>query len=106
TAGPHLRGRDQLQWIKVIAADTDNFRAAFDWSVETPSIDHAFRLIAPFTISTTIGDVAKDWSEIASAIPGGDTHPLFPVVAAWAASGATLAGDFERAEAHAVAAER
>ena len=50
TAGPHLRSRDQLEWIKVVAPDIDNFRAAFDWAVETPSADHAFRLIAPFTL--------------------------------------------------------
>ncbi len=106
TAGPHLRSRDQLQWIKAIAPDTDNFRAAFDWAVEAPSADHALRLIAPFTISTAIGDVAKDWAETAVAIAGGDTHPLFPVAAAWAASGATLSGDLEHAEAFAIVAER
>ena len=106
TAGPHLRSRDQLEWIKVIAPDIDNFRAAFDWAVETPSADHAFRLIAPFTLSMAIGDVARDWAVTASMIPGGDDHPLFPVVAAWAASDGTFSGDFERAEAHIVAAER
>ena len=30
------------------------------------------------------------------AIPGGEDHPLFPVVAAWAAWGATLVVEFER----------
>jgi predicted ATPase/class 3 adenylate cyclase len=105
-AGPRLRSREQLRWIKAIAPDIDNFRAAFDWAVETPSADHAFRLIAPFTLSMAIGDVARDWAVTASMIPGGDDHPLFPVVAAWAASDATFSGDFERAEAHTVAAER
>src|SRR6185436_2200688 len=106
TAGPHLRGRGQLHWIKVIAPDIDNFRAAFDWAVETPSADHAFRLIAPFALTLAIGDAARDWAVTASAIPGGDGHPLFPVVAAWAATAGTFSGDFERAEAHVVAAER
>ncbi len=92
TAGPHLRSRDQLEWIKVVAPDIDNFRAAFDWAVETPSVDHAFRLIAPFTLSMAIGDAARDWAVTASMIPGGDDHPLFPVVAAWAASD----GDLQR----------
>ena len=53
-----------------------------------------------------IGDAARDWAVTASMIPGGDDHPLFPVVAAWAASDATFSGDFERAEARTVAAER
>ena len=106
TAGPHLRSRDQLEWIKVVAPEIDNFRAAFDWAVETPSADHAFRLIAPFTLTLAIGDAARDWAVTASTIPGGDDHPLFPVVAAWAASDGTFSGDFERAEARIVAAER
>ena len=71
--------------------DIDNFRAAFDWAVETPSPDHAFRLVAPFTRDgMAIGDAAQDWAETASTIPGGDDHPLFPVVAAWASLGRHL----------------
>src|SRR5436190_1826085 len=106
TAGPHLRSRDQLDWIKVVAAEIDNFRAAFDWAVETPSTDHAFRLIAPFTLSMAIGDAARDWAVAASMMPGGDDDPLFPVVAAWASLEATFRGDFETADARAAAAEQ
>ena len=47
-----------------------------------------------------------DWAATAIAIPGGDGHPLFPVVAAWAAWGATMGGDFERAEDLVAVAER
>ena len=47
-----------------------------------------------------------DWAATAIAIPGGDGHPLFPVVAAWAAWGATMAGDLERAEDLVATAER
>ena len=36
-AGPHLRGREHLEWTNVIARDIDNIRAALDWAVETPS---------------------------------------------------------------------
>src|SRR5262249_44130357 len=39
-------------------------------------------------------------------IPGREAHPLFPVVAAWAAQAATLRGDFDRAEARVAAAEQ
>jgi hypothetical protein len=38
-------------------------------------------------------------------MPGADRHPLFPVVAGFAAYGATMANDFERAEARITAAE-
>jgi predicted ATPase/class 3 adenylate cyclase len=95
TAGPHLRGRDHLAWTGVVTRDTDNFRAALDWAVDTPSPEHALRLVVPLG---RIGERAMSWAATACAIPGGDDHPLFPVVAAWAAWGATLAGDFERAE--------
>jgi predicted ATPase/class 3 adenylate cyclase len=106
TAGPHLRSRDQLAWMKVVAPEIDNFRAAFDWAVETQSADHAFRLIAPFMLAMAIGDTARDWAVTAITIPAGEQHPLFPTVAAWAASEATFRGDFERAEERTLAAER
>ena len=105
-AGPHLRGRDHLEWTSVVARDIDNFRAALDWAVETPSPEHALRLVAPLAVQGRIGELAMDWAATAIAIPGGDGHPLFPVVAAWAAWGATMGGDFERAEDLVAAAER
>jgi tetratricopeptide (TPR) repeat protein len=49
-------------------------------------------------LEVRIGEVALEWAATAIAIPGGDGHPLFPAVAAWAAWGATAGGDFERAE--------
>ncbi len=33
-AGPHLRGREQVEWTSVVIRDIDNFRAALDWAVE------------------------------------------------------------------------
>ena len=36
-AGPHLRSREMLEWARIVARDTDNFRAALDWAVEAPS---------------------------------------------------------------------
>ena len=105
-AGPHLRGREHLEWTSVIARDIDNFRAALDWAVETPSPEHALRLVAPLAVQGRTGELAMDWAATAIAIPGGDGHPLFPVVAAWAAWGATMGLDFERAEDLVGVAER
>jgi tetratricopeptide (TPR) repeat protein len=53
-----------------------------------------------------IGELAMDWATTAIAIPDGDGHPLVPVVAAWAAWGATMAGDLEQAADLVAAAER
>ena len=49
-AGPHLRSPDQLEWAKALTRDTDNFRVVLDWAIETPSVEHVCRLIAPFTV--------------------------------------------------------
>jgi predicted ATPase/class 3 adenylate cyclase len=107
TGGPHLRSPHQVEWAAVVARDIDNFRVALDWAVETPSPEHALRLVAPFTIrGTAIGDAAKDWAETASTVPGADAQKLFPAVAAYASLAATFAGDFERAEARVTAAAR
>jgi predicted ATPase len=97
-AGPRLRVGVQVTSAHAVARDTDNFRAALDWAAETPSPDHALRLVAPLAVnSMTIGYAAMDWAAIAVEIPGAAQHPLFPVVASWAAWGATMAGDLERA---------
>ena len=97
-AGPHLWTRDQLEWNDVVWRDIDNLRAAFDWAIETPSPDHALRLVAPLAVDTRIGDVAMEWAAVAIQIPGAGTHELFPAVVAWASWGAAMAGDAERAE--------
>jgi predicted ATPase/class 3 adenylate cyclase len=105
-AGPHLRGREHLKWTSVVERDIDNFRAALDWAVEARSPDHALRLVAPLALQGRTGELAMDWAATAVAIPGGDTHPLFPAVVAWAAWGATLGRDFELAEELLEVAER
>jgi predicted ATPase/class 3 adenylate cyclase len=97
-AGPHLRGREHVEWTGVVTGDLDNFRAALDWAVEAPSKEHALRLVAPLAVQGRIGELAMEWAATASAMPGGDGHPLVPVVATWAAWGATAAGDLVRAE--------
>ncbi len=59
-AGPHLRGREHLEWTSVVARDIDNFRAALDWAVETPSPEHALRLVAPLAVQGRIGELAME----------------------------------------------
>jgi predicted ATPase/class 3 adenylate cyclase len=100
SAGPHLRGGDQLAWSQDLAVEIGNLRTALDWAVEQEAVDHALRLVAPLTISgLEVGDAAMDWAAAAAAIPGADQHPLFGWVASWAAWGATARGDYDRAGA-------
>jgi tetratricopeptide (TPR) repeat protein len=105
-AGPHLRGRDHLEWSSVVTRDIDNFRAAFDWAVEAASPGHALRLVAPLAVGGRSGELTIDWAATAIAIPGGDGHPLFPAAVAWAAWGAIMGFEFERAEDLVGVAER
>ena len=98
-AGPHLRSREQADWAPQVARDTDNFRVALDWAVETESSAHALRLVAPLAVTgLPIGDAAADWAATASTIPGGSLDPLLPAVAGWGARGAAQRREFTRAE--------
>jgi len=98
TAGPHLRGRDQLAWAATLAADVDNFRTALDVAVEASLPDPALRLVAALAVTgLPIGWTVMGWTETACTIPGAATHPLYPLVVAYAALDATLRGDLERA---------
>jgi predicted ATPase/DNA-binding SARP family transcriptional activator len=98
TAAPHLRSRDQLAWADTLAPDLDNFRAALDYAVGASLPDPALRLVAALTVpGLPIGWTAMGWADAAASIPVAATHPLFPLVLAYAGQNATLAGDFERA---------
>ena len=69
TAGPGLRSREQLAWAQRSRCETDNLRAALDWAVETPSADHALRLVAPLMVhGIAIGYSALTWAETAVEI--------------------------------------
>jgi predicted ATPase/class 3 adenylate cyclase len=106
-AAPHLRSPDQIAWAEALARDPDNFRVALDWAIETASADHAYRMIAPFTLQgLPIAYLALDWAQTAIRIPGGEDDPRFVEVAAWAAWGATVGGDLDRAADFVSAAER
>jgi non-specific serine/threonine protein kinase len=107
TAGPHLRSRDQLAWVKTVGREMDNFRAVLDWALETPSPDHALRLVVPLAGTTlAISDTAWEWAETACTIPGAESHPLFPTAAGSASLAAMNRRDFGRAEARLADAER
>jgi predicted ATPase/class 3 adenylate cyclase len=104
--GPRLRGQDQIACADEAARDTGNFRAALDWAVETESPDDALRLVAPLAVNgTAIGYAAMDWADTAMAVPGAPQHARYPAVASWAAWGATMHGDLDRAAVLAAAAE-
>ncbi|MDX3226656.1 BTAD domain-containing putative transcriptional regulator [Streptomyces sp. ME19-01-6] len=46
TADPHLRRAEQLEWLRVLAAEHDNLLAALRWAVETTDLATALELLA------------------------------------------------------------
>ena len=98
-AGQHLRSRDQLAWAAKMTGEVENIRAALDWAVETESVDHALRLVAPLMVTAiNVGWTGTDWAYVATRIPGAAAHALYPYVVAFAALGAAMQNDLERAE--------
>jgi predicted ATPase/class 3 adenylate cyclase len=43
-AAPQLRGPDQTAWLKRLASDHDNFRAALRWSLDAGDVEKSLRL--------------------------------------------------------------
>ena len=94
----HLRSRDQLEWAAKLTRDSENLRTALDWAIEVESADHALRLVVPFMVVGLPVGWTTDWADLAAAVPGADTHPLYPAVLAYAARGAAIRNDRERAQ--------
>jgi predicted ATPase/class 3 adenylate cyclase len=95
-AGPHLRSREQLEWVAALEPDIDNLRAALSFAVETSRPEPALRMISALAVTgLSIGWTAISWAETAVTIPRGSAHQLFPEVCAYAALNATLRGDLE-----------
>ena len=94
-AEPGLCGADEARWVKRVAQNLDNMRAAFDWAVGVDDVDVALR----------IGSAAGrfGWGRMATGalglaydaieLRGAEHHPLFPWVAGWAAFAAYLQGE-------------
>src|SRR4051812_2288879 len=99
-AGPELRDRHQVESAAKLTREVENLRAALDWAVEEGSADHALRLVAPLMVTAIpVGWTMTDWADIASGVPRADTHPLYPVVVAFAALGALMRSNLDRAAA-------
>jgi predicted ATPase/class 3 adenylate cyclase len=106
-AGPRLRDRHQVEWAAKLTREVENLRAALDWAVEEQSADHALRLVAPLMVTAIpVGWTMTDWADIASTVPGAEQHRLYPVVVAFAALGAVMRSNLDRAAALVAEARR
>ncbi len=101
-----LRGHDQFVAAQHMAGETDNFRAAIDYAVDTSDADLALRLVAPLAVrGPSVGYAAMGWAETAIEIPRAGHHALFPEVASWATWSATARLDLLLAREYAAKIE-
>ena len=98
-AGPALMSADELTWEARTRPEIENLRAAMAWAIETEDPAAALQLAAPFSGQwharhpfglSRLGDLA-------SATPGADSHPLYPVVLGMAAEYLRSRGEQDRA---------
>ena len=97
-AGPHLRGPEQLEWLRRLSPEIDNLRAAQSWAIDHGDLDLALAVVVPFCVSgTAIGYTAFEWASALAMEPGVDLRPLGSTLLARAAFRAAIAGDFDLA---------
>jgi len=73
TADPHLRGPDQLTWIRRLTAERDNLHAALRFACDTGDADTAVRLGAALGSYWTIHGIRAEtagWLRLALDLPG------------------------------------
>jgi predicted ATPase/class 3 adenylate cyclase len=96
-AAPHLRGRDQLEWVERLVPELDNIRALVAWTTEAGEVDLAFRLVMATNVNgLSLSQTALGWAEAACAMPRTADHPMLPDVLGWAAWSAVNRADMDR----------
>ena len=95
TAGP-----DGVEWERRLDRESDNFRAALAWAIDTQEVDKAVRLLgmwaAPTSRLTDVGGHASAlrWADDAVlSLHGAADHQKYPVVLVVAAAHAWARGD-------------
>ena len=89
-AAPHLFGADQKSWLDRLAADHDNFRAAFDWAQSSGDVARGLCLGAAFWRFWQMRGHLREGRARLDAIlqmPGAQDHPAERARALEAAGG-------------------
>ena len=72
TCVPRTSSRGPRRW----PGTPTTFRVVLDWAIETASVEHVCRMIAPFTVQgLPIAYLAMDWAQTAIAHPGWRGRP-------------------------------
>lgn len=99
SAGPHLRGPDQLTWVARLTAEHDNLPATLHYAVATGDAGTAIRLTAAlswfWTIQGNHADAAN-WMFLALQVPGESPTAARAVATAFYLFNRVLAGGSAR----------
>ncbi|GIG00329.1 AfsR/SARP family transcriptional regulator [Catellatospora citrea] len=85
-AEPHLRGAEQLHWIRLVSAERDNMLAALHAAVDAGDADTAVRLVAALGLYWTVlgaNAEAASWLGQALAVPGEAPGPQRAIATAF-----------------------
>ncbi|GAB4051806.1 AfsR/SARP family transcriptional regulator [Catellatospora paridis] len=85
-AEPHLRGAEQLHWIRLVSTERDNMLAALNAAVDAGDADTAVRLVAALGLYWTVlgaNAEAASWLGQALAVPGEAPGPQRAVATAF-----------------------
>ncbi|MEU8081937.1 BTAD domain-containing putative transcriptional regulator [Catellatospora citrea] len=85
-AEPHLRGAEQLHWIRLVSAERDNMLAALHAAVDAGDADTAVRLVAALGLYWTVlgaNAEAARWLGQALAVPGEAPGPQRAIATAF-----------------------
>jgi predicted ATPase/class 3 adenylate cyclase len=100
-AGLNTSGADGLEWERRLDQESDNFRAAMAWAIDTQDTDIAVRLLAMWNSPSGqtsdyryVASMVRWTSDAVLGLPGAAEHPKYPAALVTAASGAFwLRGD-------------
>jgi predicted ATPase/DNA-binding SARP family transcriptional activator len=102
-AEPEILRADQVEWLRRLEADHDNFRVALEWSLRTGEVDLALRLIGSLRRAWVArGYLAETrrWLEAALA-QAASASPATRAKAVYGLGRVALAqGDYDQAEPH------
>ena len=95
SAEPHLRGPDQVVWVRRLAIERDNLVAALHHAADAEDADTAVRLGASLGMFGWIMGAATDadgWLRLAMSVPGEVTQPAKTIATAMLLINGALTG--------------
>jgi predicted ATPase/class 3 adenylate cyclase len=95
--GPALCGAQEMEALRRIELELDNFRAALRWAIDATDTETALRLVDGLSIAGSIRHPFGVLPLEVAEMQGASAHPLYPVALASAAAAFNAQGAFRKA---------